>query len=242
MQTKKSTAKKPTIKKTTTTRKPASATKKPTASKKKTMSNATAKPRGQRAASTTPAKKATSATKKPASAAKKPVARPAYAPKKSASKPASAKKTTTTKSNPAKKTTTAPKKAATVRKPTVKQTTAKAEQISITTTPAGLVTVEIRRHRDSQGGHPHVMVDKVQGKEVSVGLTHSRKSGKNTPNRKLEVDPLGGKGTVYMQRRGTVAPSKEYGTPKQGKMTPKDYKTAKATGEKAKQKHLEKKK
>ena len=110
------------------------------------------------------------------------------------------------------------------------------------TGPEPLVTVEIRRHRDSKGGHPHVMVDKVQGKEVSVGLTHSKKSGKNMPNRKLQVNPLGGNETVYMQRRGTVAPSKEYGKPKQGKMTDKDYKMAKATGEKAKQKQIDKKK
>lgn len=86
------------------------------------------------------------------------------------------------------------------------------------------------------------MVDKVQGKEVSVGLTHSPKSGKNMPNRKLEVNPLGGKETVYMQRRGTVAPKKEYGAAKQGNMHPKDYTAAQKYGETAKQKALNKKK
>lgn len=153
-------------------------------------------------------------------------------------KPSTAKRQTSTAKKPVapiKKAATNKKQTTTVRK-TSPNKSVNADQVT------GLVSVEIRRHRDSRGGHPHVMVDKVQGKEVSVGLTHSPKSGKNMPNRKLEVNPLGGKETVYMQRRGTVAPKKEYGAAKQGNMHPKDYTAAQKYGETAKQKALNKKK
>lgn len=104
-----------------------------------------------------------------------------------------------------------------------------------------LVPVKVKRFRDKKSGHPHVIVDKVDNKNVSVGLTHSAKKGKNSTNYKLEKDPLRGNEQSYMRRQGTVAHVNNYDKPKRGIMTPKDYTVAKKYGKRAKEKYINKK-
>lgn len=105
---------------------------------------------------------------------------------------------------------------------------------------AETVSVTIKNHRDKNGGHPHVIVDDIDDKHVSVGFTRDNMKGKGHPNYTLEVNPLGGGDASYMRRQGTVAPKKEYIEPRFGVMTPKDFAKAKEYGERAKQKYIEK--
>ena len=104
------------------------------------------------------------------------------------------------------------------------------------------VRVIIKRHKDSNGGHPHVIVDDIDDKHVSVGLTTTPKKGKNHPNIKLEKDPLSEGKTSYMRRQGTVDSKARYYKPEQGSMSSDDYAKAKQIGEKAKRKYIERKK
>lgn len=102
-----------------------------------------------------------------------------------------------------------------------------------------LVDVEIRKHNDAKGGHPHIVVDTVDGKNVSVGITHSKKKGKKHNNIPLEHNPLGEREQSYMLKQGTVDKKQNYSSTKTtGKLTEKDNEKAKQIGEKAKQKHL----
>lgn len=103
------------------------------------------------------------------------------------------------------------------------------------------VSVTVKQHYDSKGNHPHVIVDNIDDCHVSVGLTHDKKKGKNSPNYALERDPLGGTEQSYMHRQGTVAPVNTYYGQRSGCMTPKDYSKAKEYGAKAKQKYSVKK-
>lgn len=103
------------------------------------------------------------------------------------------------------------------------------------------ISVHIKTHKDNKGGHPHVIVDNVDDKHVSVGLTTKKKKGKNATNYKLSVNPLGGKQQSYMRRQGTVDDASNYHSPRQGTMTPKDYDQAKIYGNRAKQKYLDEK-
>lgn len=182
---------------------------------------------------------------------------------------AKAKKTSNTKKQPkttanktpakkaaAKPTTTAQKKSN--GKTTQSKTTARSKTVATTVkTPAatkstpptsskatdGLVTIEIRRHNDAKGGHPHIMVDILGDKNVSVGITHDKKKGKNHPNISLEHNPLGEKKQAYMHREGTVDKKENYSSTKRtGQLTTTDNEKAKQIGEKAKQKELSKKK
>lgn len=103
------------------------------------------------------------------------------------------------------------------------------------------VRVIIKQHDDSNGGHPHVIVDDIDDNHVSVGLTTSTKKGKNHPNIKLDNDPLGKGKISYMRRQGTVDHHRQYHDQVSGVMSPKDYEKAKQIGEKEKQKYLRKK-
>lgn len=105
-----------------------------------------------------------------------------------------------------------------------------------------LVPVHIKTHKDKNGGHPHVIVDNLEDKHVSVGLSTKSTKGKGSKNYRLERSPLNDGKTSFMRRQGTVAPKGEYIEPRKGKMTPKDYEQAKIYGERAKQKHLQEKK
>lgn len=103
-----------------------------------------------------------------------------------------------------------------------------------------LVPVTVKQHYDSKGNHPHVIMDDIDDCHISVGLTHDKKKGKNSPNYALERDPLGGEEQSYMHRQGTVAPVNTYFGPRQGHMTPKDYTKAKEYSAKARQKYVHK--
>lgn len=105
----------------------------------------------------------------------------------------------------------------------------------------GLVPVNIKTHKDKKGGHPHIIVDNVENKHVSVGLSTKPTKGKGSKNYRLEKSPLNDGKNSYMRRQGTVAPKGEYEHPRRGSMVQKDYDKAKEFGARAKQKYLEKK-
>lgn len=105
-----------------------------------------------------------------------------------------------------------------------------------------VVQVRIKRHRDSQGNHHHVITEDFEDKHVSVGLSTKKKKGQNSPNYKLETSPLSDGKESYMRRQGTVDKQRNYFDERIGQMTPKDYERAKVYGERAKQKHLKNKK
>ena len=109
----------------------------------------------------------------------------------------------------------------------------------------GLVPVRIKRHRDKNGGHNHIIVEDIDNKHVSVGLTTRKTKGKNSNRRnyQCEVNPLGGEETSYLRTQGTVARKQEYDKQeKKGAMAPKDYEKAQEYAGKAKRKYLEQKK
>lgn len=101
------------------------------------------------------------------------------------------------------------------------------------------VPVEIRTHNDARGGHPHIIVDAVDNKHVSVGLTHDKYKGKGHKNIALQVNPLGKQETSYMHRQGTVDSKRNYSKrPQKGVLTKPDSVKASLIGAKAKQKYL----
>lgn len=103
------------------------------------------------------------------------------------------------------------------------------------------IPVTIKTHKDKNGGHPHVIVDNVDDKHVSVGLSTSKTKGKGSKNYRMEKSPLNDGKESYMRRQGTVAPKSEYYGTRKGSMTPKDFNQAQKYGSKAKEKYLEKK-
>ncbi len=104
-----------------------------------------------------------------------------------------------------------------------------------------IVVVPLKRHKDKNDSHYHVIVDNIDENHVSVGFTTKPKKGKNSPNYKLEKSPLDDGKTSFMRRQGTVAPKGEYKNPRKGTMTSKDYSQAQVYAERAKQKYLSKK-
>lgn len=114
-----------------------------------------------------------------------------------------------------------------------------AQQVKIGTS---LVSVYIKMHKDNKDGHPHVIVDDIDNKYVSVGLSSHAKKGKNATNYTLKKNPLGGKRKSYLRRQGTVDDRKNYYSSKTGSMTSEDYERAKLYGERAKQKYIDEKK
>ena len=107
---------------------------------------------------------------------------------------------------------------------------------------SGLVPVTIKKHNDRNGGHPHIIMDDIENKHVSVGLSTKPKKGKNHPNYPLDKSPLDDGKHSYMRRQGIVAPKTEYEGPRKGSITSKDYEQAKVYAERAKQKYLNEKK
>ena len=102
--------------------------------------------------------------------------------------------------------------------------------------------VILKRHPDKKGGHQHLILDDIEDKHVSVGLTSQPKKGRNSTNYKCETDVLGNGKTSFLRRQGTVDSMKNYDSPRSAKMTEKDYAQAKMYGERAKQKYLNKRK
>ncbi len=108
-----------------------------------------------------------------------------------------------------------------------------------------LVQVRLKRHKDKNRGHHHIILEDFEDKHVSVGLTTKKTKGKNSTrkNYPCEVDPLGKGKDSFMRRQGTVDLMSNYDTREQkGKMSPKDYAKAKEYGDKAKNKYIEKQK
>ncbi len=108
-----------------------------------------------------------------------------------------------------------------------------------------LISVFIKDHKDNNGGHPHVIVDNIDNKHVSVGLTTQRYKGKSPragKNYSLKNNPLNEKADpTYMRRQAIVDDKEKYYKPRTGKMDKEDYEKAKEYGEKAKQKYLDEK-
>ena len=105
-----------------------------------------------------------------------------------------------------------------------------------------LVSVLLKRHRDSQGNHHHVILEDIDDCHVSVGTTTSPKKGNNSPNYKCGTDILGNGAISYLRRQGIVDFKTSYSDPKHGIMTEEDYIRAQIYGQRAKEKYLSKKK
>lgn len=105
-----------------------------------------------------------------------------------------------------------------------------------------VVTIIIKTHNDAKGGHPHIIIDDVDDKHVSVGLTSDAYKGKGHKNICLKINPLGGSDPSYMKRQGTVSEVARYGSPRNGSLAKSDHEKAKQIGDKAKQKYLKNKK
>ena len=104
------------------------------------------------------------------------------------------------------------------------------------------ISVVIKKHNDSNNGHPHVILEDFEDKHVSVGLTTRKYKGTNSSrkNYRLEKDPLDEVEESYMRRQGTVDYQKNYFEPRKGKLTKKDYERALLYGQKAKEKYIKK--
>lgn len=114
---------------------------------------------------------------------------------------------------------------------------------AVSTSPTEeVVTIIIKTHNDTKGGHPHIIIDDVDNKHVSVGLTSDAYKGKGHKNICLKINPLGGSDPSYMKRQGTVAEVARYGSPRNGSLAKSDHEKAKQIGDKAKQKYLKNKK
>lgn len=118
-----------------------------------------------------------------------------------------------------------------------------AEQVEETKQASADIEVVIKKHNDSNNGHPHVILEDFEGdKHVSVGLTTRKQKGANSSrkNYRLEKDPLDEVEESYMRRQGTVDYQKNYFEPRKGKLTKKDYERALLYGQKAKEKYIKK--
>ena len=104
------------------------------------------------------------------------------------------------------------------------------------------ISVVIKKHNDSNNGHPHVILEDFEDKHVSVGLTTRKYKGTNSSrkNYRLEKDPFGKLENSYMRRQGIVDYKTNYQNPRKGKLTKKDYEQALLYGQKAKEKYIKK--
>ncbi len=178
----------------------------------------------------------------PASKRTRTVARPKSAPSKATSQakrsapksPAQAKRQT--KTPPKKATSKIISKPNKTKNTQSKRAVKKKEYVK----PMALMPITIKDYRDKNGGHHHVIVDNIEDKHVSVGLTQDKYKGKNATNYKCQTSPLGDGKQSYMRRQAQVAPQKEYYNPRGGMMELGDYQRAQEYGDRAKKKHLEK--
>lgn len=102
--------------------------------------------------------------------------------------------------------------------------------------------ITIKNHKDKKGGHPHVIIEDIDDKHVSVGFTTKPKKGKNSPNYSLAISPLNDNKKSFMRRQGTVDYKSNYYDKRLGVMDKKDYVKAKEYGKSAKNRYLNKKK
>ena len=137
------------------------------------------------------------------------------------------------------------KKSANKKAPSLKLFTTKKQQyetVYASVLPVNFVSVILKRHKDSNGGHQHVILENIGDKHVSVGLTSRVKKGRNSTNYKCETDVLGNGKKSFLRRQGIVDPINNYDSPRSATMTEKDYARAKIYGERAKQKYFNKRK
>ncbi len=129
-----------------------------------------------------------------------------------------------------------------IKKPSSSNGAANKKSIKIIKAKPDLVSVQIKDHKDNNGGHPHAIMDNVDNKHVSVGFSTKKKKGKNGgTNYAMDKSPLDDGKHSYMRRQAIVAPVSEYEKPRRGTMTSKDYERAKLYAEKAKQKYIARK-
>lgn len=106
-----------------------------------------------------------------------------------------------------------------------------------------LVTVDIKTHDDANGGHFHIIMDDIDDKYVSVGLsTHSKKGKNGGTNYSMEKSPFDDGRQSYMRRQGIIDKKKRYSNPRKGTITINDYNVAKKYSDRALNKYLENKK
>ena len=98
-----------------------------------------------------------------------------------------------------------------------------------------IVNVEMKKHKDKQGGHQHFILGTDGNKHISVG-TQTKPSKGTGKLKRLDIDPLGQGKTVYMRREATVDKVSNYRLPKRGVMTKENYDLAKAYAEKKQKK------
>ena len=72
------------------------------------------------------------------------------------------------------------------KKPSSKKKKAPKKSATKSAKSVSFVTVLLKRHRDSQGNHNHVILEDIDDRHVSVGTTSRPKKGKNSPNYKCE--------------------------------------------------------
>lgn len=86
-----------------------------------------------------------------------------------------------------------------------------------------LVTVDIKTHKDSNGGHFHIFMDDFDDKYVSVGLSTQAKKGKiGGTNYSMEKNPLDNGKHSYMRRQGIVDSKRFYLNSQKGSITIND--------------------
>lgn len=97
-----------------------------------------------------------------------------------------------------------------------------------------LITVSLKFHPDSNGGHHHIIVENLGDSHVSVGLTTSKKFDKKHNNIPLEHSPLSNGKPSFILKKGTVDKKRNYNSPKQGQITQNDAVKVKNVADKAK--------
>ena len=120
----------------------------------------------------------------------------------------------------------------------------KFESVKTNPAPIKLVPVLLKRHKDRNGGHRHVIMETFDDKHVSVGISKQSTKGKksNSTNYTCETDVLGSGVLSRMRRQGTVDNISNYHDPRSASMSEKDYEQAKIYAQRAKEKHLKKSK
>lgn len=86
--------------------------------------------------------------------------------------------------------------------------------------------VIIRKHKDNNGGHYHVIGEEIINDYISVGLTTQPTKGSKSKhkNYKLEYDPLGTNKNSYLRRQGIIDKKINYSKEvKKGSLSNKDY-------------------
>lgn len=160
---------------------------------------------------------------------------------KQSNKPATKKSATVkTTAKPAAK-STANKKVETsknVAASSKKATAATKATTSKPTATSGLITVDLKFHPDSNGGHHHIIVEDLGDNHVSVGLTTNPKYDTKHKNVPLEHSPLSNQKQSYASRKGTVDKKNNYNSPKQGQITKTDKTKVTQIADKAKAKAI----